>query len=135
MIKSNELRIGNSVMFSEDGENCIVTEITQGGLEVLFKSGEQVWIELEKFSPIELTPEILRNSGFASSFTSDPQEPNASKVFELNEFKVHQQNENINEFEVYNFITHERIMVTGVHHLQNLYYFAFDTHQELNINL
>jgi hypothetical protein len=121
-----ELRFNNWVL-NGFGEPIQIKEIISEGNTSGYK--------VSTLQPIELTPEILRNSGFASSFTSDPQEPNASKVFELNEFKVHQQNENINEFEVYNFITHERIIVTGVHHLQNLYYFAFDTHQELNINL
>jgi len=125
-MNNTELRIGNWLQ-RLDGSKF---QVTAKDFELIESVNDFL-----KPKPIELTPEILRNSGFASSFTSDPQEPNASKVFELNEFKVHQQNENINEFEVYNFITHERIIVTGVHHLQNLYYFAFDTHQELNINL
>jgi len=125
-MNNTELRIGNWLQ-RLDGSKF---QVTAKDFELIESVNDFL-----KPKPIELTPDILRNSGFTSSFTSDPQEPNASKVFELNEFKVHQQNENINEFEVYNFITHERIVVKGVHHLQNLYYFAFDTHQELNIIL
>lgn len=121
-MNNTELRIGNSLMFSENGETCIVTEITEGGLEVLFKNGEQVWIELDQFSPIELTPEILEKAGFRyDGYVWDTE-----KVM-LGDYKdgIHF----CNGFSIIN----KGIKLEYVHQLQNLY-FAL-THQELNINL
>lgn len=70
MIKATELRIGNWVNFAEDDTHFEITEITKEGLFVK-NPEEETWIELETFSGIPLTPEILVKCGFEESYKSE----------------------------------------------------------------
>ena len=66
MIQANELRIGNLVIYSEDGSLCEVLGIDKMGISVnVLKTQEITWIELDQFEPIVLLPEILEKCGFA----------------------------------------------------------------------
>ena len=63
MIKANDLRIGNIVNYHETDTLFSITEISQKGIGVK-NDEEETWIELDQFSPIPLTPEILDKVGF-----------------------------------------------------------------------
>ena len=66
MIQANELRIGNWVNFHNDNTYFEVTEITKEGLGVRNETMD-TWIEIDEFSPVPLTPEILEKCGFKDS--------------------------------------------------------------------
>jgi len=125
-MKASELRFNNWVL-NGFGEPIQVKDIISDGNTSGYK--------LSTLKPIPLTPEMFSMLGFSMAFSSDPQEVNASKVYELNGFNVHQHNESENVFEVYNYNTHELIRVEYLHHLQNLYYYSFNEPSELTINL
>jgi len=46
----------------------------------------------------EFTKDDLYNKGFGQHFTSDPQQRGSSQVFTLGNLKIHQVNENVNDF-------------------------------------
>lgn len=62
-MKTNELRIGNLILFSEGGIEFIVDTISEKGLNV-HNDIESIWIEIETFEPIPLTEEWLLKFGF-----------------------------------------------------------------------
>lgn len=62
-MKANELRIGNFVLFAEEGTEFKVNEISEEGLWVI-NDEEKTWIELDCFEPIPLTEEWLLKFGF-----------------------------------------------------------------------
>lgn len=64
MINSNELRIGNFLLFAETGAEFKVNQIDEKGLGVENES-ENVWIEIETFEPIPLTEKRLLDFGFS----------------------------------------------------------------------
>ena len=66
MIKANELRIGNWVLFDNDSTQFKVADISKGGIGVE-NPDEETWIELDQFSGIPLTPEILEACGVEST--------------------------------------------------------------------
>lgn len=66
MIQANELRLGNRVCFHNDNTIFEVMEIGPAGLSVADEI-EETWIELDGFSGVELTPEILTKCGFQQS--------------------------------------------------------------------
>lgn len=63
MIDPRELRIGNYVLYHEDGTIFKVTEIYKAGLGVE-NDTEETWIEGWQFSPIKVTPTWLEKIGF-----------------------------------------------------------------------
>lgn len=125
MILAQELRIGNAVNFMEDGTTFIVTEISANGIAVKNDS-EETWIELDQFSGIPLSPEILEKSGFSNVRDVHWCVPNRepSKSFEVCLWSDHVSYTMSN--------THDREL-KYVHELQNLY-FAL-TGEELKIEL
>lgn len=62
-LKATELRIGNWVNYYNDDTCFRITEINQTGISVENKD-EATWIELDQFSGIPLTPELLEKCGF-----------------------------------------------------------------------
>ena len=95
MIAANELRIGNWFQQDASNNNTIsrfftVDEIKRYGVRSTYirqdtNQPHTSLFSLDSIHPIPITPEILEKCGFESSFSSDPQELNASKVFKLNE--------------------------------------------------
>lgn len=67
MIKTNELRIGNRVRFSENHTVWEVLEINATGLLVANEE-EETWIEIDQFEPIPLTEDWLLKLGFNDGF-------------------------------------------------------------------
>lgn len=62
-MEANELRIGNFVLFSNDGTIFTVGSIEEKGFTVQNEE-ETTWIESEEFEPIPLTEEWLLKFGF-----------------------------------------------------------------------
>jgi hypothetical protein len=62
-MKTNEVRVGNRVLFAEDGTEFIVTDIVGSGLNVKNEE-ENTWIEADQFEGIPLTGEWLLKFGF-----------------------------------------------------------------------
>lgn len=138
MIQANEIRIGNWVSFSPTIKKNTITsrmvqvkEIYQGscatddsGLPlVLFYNSESL-------KAAHLNRGILDKCAFGSTFSSDPQERNASKKYDFKSFAIHQPNENENYFIAE--IIGDVFELKSVHQLQNLY-FAL-TGEELQIS-
>ena len=63
-MKAQELRIGNFIMFSDDGTIFTVGSIEENGYTVQNEEGT-TWIEAEEFEPILLTEEWLIKFGFS----------------------------------------------------------------------
>ena len=62
-MKASELRIGNYLDF--DGRICFIEAIDKQGVEVKFlDNGEEEWIDLFQFSPIQITEEWALKFGF-----------------------------------------------------------------------
>jgi hypothetical protein len=59
---TNELRINNYVLFSEDSTVFIVNEVNESGLSVA-NEDEVTWIEIQEFEPIPLTEEWMVKFG------------------------------------------------------------------------
>lgn len=62
-MRSEELRMGNLVMYSADGSIFTVDEISRTGLGV-YNDEENTWIEIEEFEGVKLTEEWLKKLGF-----------------------------------------------------------------------
>lgn len=60
---THELRLGNHIMFSEDGTVFEVTSIDINGMGVR-NEDEEIWIEHDVFEPIPLTEQWLLELGF-----------------------------------------------------------------------
>ena len=123
MIQAKDLRIGNYVVFSEDGTIFKVIEISEKGLGIENRQ-EITWIEMETFDPIPLTEEILLKCGF---------EKKGKRIFkgwfylwEENGLIVFALAEMHDEIGCY-------LSIKSVHQLQNLYWCLCG--EELEINL
>lgn len=141
-MEARELRIGNWVI---DPHHAELYEKTFGFVEITsLTSGEYChWRapfivgrvhsgnKYENIQPIPLTPEILKKAGFSQSFTSDPQEQDASQVFKLDELKIHKPSEK--HPTLLFFADDLEIELKHVHQLQNLFYCLTGT--ELNIQM
>lgn len=133
MIQANELRIGNYITLGEAIEFYKVVAIDSGNPDDTVTLEGDDWLESfqeASLSPIPLSPEVFRAAGFAQSFTSDPQEPDASQVFEISWLSIHQHSEKENKFYWYNGDV--EVEIKSLHQLQNLY-FAL-TSKELTYN-
>jgi hypothetical protein len=117
-MKSNELKIGNLVKYTEDQTIFTVDSVSEIGLDV-HNNIEKTWIELYQFEPIPLTEEILIRAGFEKM------------NFEGNDSFIK------GDFELdssFNYTAYEGyIELEYIHRLQNLY-FAL-TGEELEIKL
>jgi len=67
-MNANELRIGNKILFAEDGTEFTVTDILGNGFNVKNEE-ENTWIEAEQFEGITLTEEWLLSFGFYKSMS------------------------------------------------------------------
>lgn len=114
---AKELRIGNYVFRQSD--KMIVNRTSVYQIEVVTKQTQH------KYDPIPLTEEWLYKFGGISSFTSDPQERQASKKFVFGEIEIHMYNEDLEEFM---FETH---FIKTVHQFQNLYFLLIG--KDLNV--
>jgi hypothetical protein len=65
-MKASELRIGNKVLFSENGKVFTVFEIAKNGI-VVGDEIEYTWIEIDQFEGIKLTEEWLLKFNFEKS--------------------------------------------------------------------
>lgn len=63
MIQAKNLRVGNYVTFHDDNTIYSVVSIEEKGIGVKNQE-EETWIELDRFSPIPLTEDILLKCGF-----------------------------------------------------------------------
>lgn len=119
MIPVNELRIGNYVYSTSHKQFCKITRLDYDS-------------ELFNTEPIELTEEILSKiKNVNISFSSDPQEVDASKCYNICDFKIYQPNENNNYFIVE--INNKVKQIKYLHKLQNLFFEI--EYKELEINL
>jgi len=151
MIQSNELRIGNYVIFSEDSTILMVGEISEKGL-VVQNEEETTWIEIENFDPIPLTEGILLKCGFEVEKSADIYEydiysiqisNNRSLCYCKHPLKNSTTGEKTTDdawwFDDYfgpsftNFGDDFWCKIKHLHQLQNLYYAL--TGEELNIEL
>lgn len=119
MIDVKSLRIGNIIKYTEDDSICTVLEISDKGLSVEFEKGYIVWIELDAFSPIELTEELLLKCGFELIPSWDNMTTYGKDNFWLDLFGS-------------GFVYNDTEVRT-LHHLQNLFYFI--TNEELILKL
>jgi hypothetical protein len=120
-MKINELRIGNLLVVDDD----IVTEVTVIGEDYLGTTKTIGFINIEKFSPIILTPEILEKCGFnvtSKGFYVHPNWYNISLKFMRGTYNLR-----------CNFMDIIANNIDYLHQLQNLY-FAL-TGEELLIKL
>jgi hypothetical protein len=62
-MNANELRIGNKILFAEDGTEFTVTDILGNGFNVKNEE-ENTWIEADQFEGVTLTEEWLLSFGF-----------------------------------------------------------------------
>lgn len=122
MIQASEIKVGNVFIRElrtsrglEYDHDFIITEEQMGEL-----IGDNIGLALQDLFPIPLSSEILMASGFAQSFTSDPQEPDYSQVFEINHVSIHQHSKKENKFFWYNVDL--EVEIKYLHQLQNLYY-------------
>jgi hypothetical protein len=120
-MKNTELRIGNHVLFAENGIEFIIDLIDETGL-LVHNEIEETWIELDAFNGISLTEALLLEFGF--EFYGDGYENDET-------FKVYKNGINIavsesfhllvliDEDTYYNFRWTE---IKYAHQLQNLYF-------------
>lgn len=129
MINVNELRIGNWVNFMEDDTRFKVTEINPTGISVE-NSDESTWIELDQFSGIKLTPEILIATGFHKHNNAWVQDDYSETNYNHWYFTIWDQFDgaelkyNSAEFQV---------ELKSVHQLQNLYFVLTGTELEIKL--
>lgn len=138
-MKASELRIGNWVLYSEDGSIFRIEEIHKVGLNVR-NIVEEIWMEHEYFEGIPLTEKWLEKFGFEKGDNKHCNSrfmyfsfPNSKRLLTVciatNLICLH---------DIYNGIDDQKIIqipieTNYVHQLQNLY-FAL-TGEELEINL
>ena len=119
MLKANELRIGNWVSYDEDDTPFEVIEIYIHGLSVK-NSEEETWIEIDKFSAIPLSQEILKMYGYSEEDFSN------GKITIIG-----QDLNNVIGYVIKSL--NSNICIKSLHQLQNIF-FAL-TNEELKINL
>jgi hypothetical protein len=116
-MKSNELRIGNLVMYSNGNILFKVIGISEFGIDIENKV-EKTYIEYDEFEPILLTKEWLLNLGFKKdvdgSFMKNDISIFLDKRFKTNLFLQ----ENQDNFKWFSY----EYKIQYVHQLQNLYF-------------
>lgn len=114
MIQPSEVRVGNWILFEEDGTEFRVMQILLQGYDVCNEK-ETTWIEKEYFAGIPLTEEWLERFGFEKGISS----------FNKNGLVI----ESNNNAEYLNRALH--LKVSYVHQLQNLFYCLTGSELEL----
>lgn len=95
-MEQTDLRIGNLLNYPKyyrDGGDKIwsVRELSLDSPLIGLTDGRyQTKVAFKPLFPIPLTEEWLNKFGFDSGFSSDPQEPNASKVHRIKGIEIHQ---------------------------------------------
>lgn len=129
MIQANELRIGNWVHWYE---TCKVTAIdTNGGnyISIVTNRGEhRIEIDIERFKPIPLTPEILEKAGFVIDYSWQ-----IPKVQKDNFVMYIDNSDGFTLSANFGHIQQLDVEIKYLHQLQNLYYCL--TGKELEIKL
>jgi len=131
-MKANELRIGNLILSSFDRVETVRMILGHEGykdradVHEIYKhligvEENRNQYNLAEIKPIPLTEDWLLSFGFASSFSSDPQETPASKSFRLNYFMLFMPNEENQRF-IIDIPNVEIFYIKSVHQLQNLYF-------------
>lgn len=117
-----ELRIGNLISDKLSGALLEVDYISKHsfGVKVLDRSKYPL-PEGWEAEPIQLTEQWLRDFGFKSTFSTDPQYWPASKCFNLKGFKIHQPIEDVDQF-IFEPIVDDHIELHSVHQIQNVYF-------------
>lgn len=114
MIQANEIRIGN--LFTANGFPMHVEAIFKDTIYFDFEGEENI----KDLVPIPLTEEILIKAGFHTRFGTDPQEPNALKVYFIEDFEILKFEDDKEIF--YSQGKGVHLEVKSVHQLQNLYF-------------
>ncbi len=114
MINANELRIGNAVSDPIGLDKMVSIEVFKNIRDGL------------RYTGISLTPEILEKCGFFVSFSSDPQDFNASKVYKLNNLEIYQPYEISNNF-IFSYCEDKILELKYLHQLQNLVFALTNT--------
>jgi hypothetical protein len=133
MIQANELRLGNLVYFTGNGNNniCPVTELWRNELEVSYV-GNSLCLKYdnEDLQPIPLTPELLEKCGFVKDGYEDA-------VWYQRQFPVIGElctSDRLHPLGNFVFDTDtDTLKIFYLHQLQNLYHSL--TGKELNIKL
>lgn len=123
-MKANEIRIGNLILFSENGTVFTVDGIGETGFDV-HDEIENTWIESETFEGIKLTEEWLLKFGFEK----------VDHIHGYSFYTLHKSKVNKCNLDVYDdktlFMGYHVSHCKYIHQLQNLF-FAL-TNQELII--
>lgn len=122
MIKANELRIGNFVLW--DNEDIYsIKGIGNNG--VRFNNDHGQFRLNKRIYPIPLTPEILEKAGFEGNRTGFYHSPNGKP------YSLYLNNEQ--EVFLYFGDYDTNIKIKHLHHLQNLYFALTGTELEINL--
>ena len=128
MLQANELRLGNWVNYHNDDTPFRIIEIAISGLSVK-NSEEETWIELDQFSPIPLTPEILEKCGFIKLRNNWSE--NVPDTFKINLLNLNNGDDILNL--ILNAVNAPCPKVKYLHQLQNIYFCLCE--EELKIEL
>lgn len=121
MIKANEIRCGNLVVYVNDGRLFKIYEIDQSGIRVI-NEDEDTWMEYENFEGVELTPAILERCGFEYKGGDGYVLPNGFSVYvSLRNGWMVGDSKHIPQIKGFEYL----------HQLQNLYHAL--THEELTL--
>lgn len=134
MIKPEELRIGNLILFEQDGTVFTVKTTSKEGFDV-YNRIESTWIEADQFAGIPLTEEWLVKFGFElgdNETVNDIYHNNTFYFIRIGGSELAINPENGVAWVLRNgCAVNVTVLVLHVHQLQNLY-FAL-TGQELTI--
>lgn len=109
MLKKENLRVGNRVIFSDGNTEFEIIAITKTGLGVK-NSKEETWIELDQFEAKPITEKLLLELGAVKlDFKTFP-------CFNFRGMQI-----NCVRGMWIEFVS--QVEITGLHHLQNIFYF------------
>mgnify|MGYP001216050413 CR=1 FL=1 len=128
---ASELRIGNIVLFNDDGKEYTVVEINKNGISIVDVSDE-TWIEIDMFSGIPLTESWLIKFGFYQYGNQNLWKQRVKRA-------EHKSSITINTFCHTSTTNHQYISLNTfpfkkiyfVHQLQNLYHALTGTELEI----
>ncbi len=130
-MKTQELRIGNAVNFTENNELAIVSEIDADGIKVDVGK-ELVWIEITSFNQILLTEEWIIRLGFKIKKHKWSDGSISNNYFWLRDYFVLIETDYISLARVFQGEQQFVSNIESVHQLQNLYFTL--TSEELIFN-
>lgn len=116
MLKIEGVAIGNIILRRTNHESespWKETKVNITYLNLIFEFPED-------YKPIPLTREYLSKFKFHQKYTSDPQEPNPSEAWFINDFHIHSVDGSLKFF----FHSYDGLIteIKYVHQLQNLYF-------------